>query len=82
MFSRYLELDAYTKLGLEYQCQTQTAPPPASRGFTVPQKLSLQKSYRPETRLIYAKSMAVMIEGKKQQLHQGISAKKRYAPLY
>jgi hypothetical protein len=43
----------------------------------VSQKLSLQTSYRPEARLIYAKSLAVLIEGKKQQLQQGITAKKR-----
>jgi hypothetical protein len=76
MFNRYLQLETYTQKGLEYQCQTQTAPPPASKDLNVAQKISLMQSYRPEVRLIYAKQLAVMVEGRKQHLHQGIAAKK------
>jgi hypothetical protein len=77
MFSRYLQLETHTEKGLEYQCQTQTATPPASKDLTVAEKLSLLKSYRSEARLIYAKNLAVLVEGKKQQLHQGIKVKNR-----
>jgi hypothetical protein len=70
-------MDKILERGLEFHCQTQTAPPPASQDLTLSQKISLQNSYRPECRLIFAKSMAVLIEGKKQQLQQGIKAKKR-----
>jgi hypothetical protein len=77
MLARYLVLDEYAEKGLEYQCQTQTAPPPASKDLTLKQKLFLDTSYRAQAKLVYAKNLAVLIEGKKQFLHQGIKVKKK-----
>jgi hypothetical protein len=41
-------------------------------GLSAEQKLTLVDNYRREVRIVYAKHLAVLVEGKKQQLQQGI----------
>ena len=75
--SRYFDLEIYMQKGVEYQCQTLPAPPPASSGLGVAQKLYLMSGYRKEVSITICKNLAVLIEAKKQHLRQGIKEKKR-----
>jgi hypothetical protein len=84
--SRYIELERYTAHGLDYNCRTQTAPPPASSSLSISEKLFLNAAYRREASMLLTKRMAILIEGKKQSLQQGIkeirSISLAFASLY